>query len=453
MTQVANNKVSAAHSPMYLQSHRTEMYKIPSGSTWANKIISMDYVEQHGIMYDIDAGVFTLEAGVTYRITAQLGFEGDYYRSGKPTFYAFGLFSYHRSGGEQIGPLAESLSIGANSSNASGGVLDVIHTPLITRKYCIKMAPNVVASSSSILRTEGAFLNIVQVMPCTETLSARRFTNQQISSGSTWANRNIIMRSDRHDGSIEYDENTGEFTLNGGVTYRITAQLGWLASTPGWYAFGLFDAYTNKQIGPLAESLSPNMGTSNASGGILDVIYTPLDTRPFCLRMSPNVTADSSSRIRFDVSTFLNIVSIPEEKSYMSARRFARQIPTPDDHGNKVIKMHIQEKIGTIEYSPDSGTFTLEGGKTYRITAQLGWEADIPGYYRFGCYDGEDILAVGESMAPSYPDGYLIAPATVLDAIIAPSDTIECTLYVLRDAGISSKIRADVSTFMNIVEL
>ena len=52
---------------------------IPEGSSWANTIIVMNtIIKQNGIKYN--NGIITLEAGKTYRVTAQLGFQGDYHR-------------------------------------------------------------------------------------------------------------------------------------------------------------------------------------------------------------------------------------------------------------------------------------------------------------------------------------------------------------------------------------
>jgi hypothetical protein len=456
MSQVAENR------PQYLSARIKHSQEIPDGSTWANKIINMNNVEnQEGIEYSIDSGAIRLEGGKTYRITAQFGIDGEYYRTKPGHFFAFGLFTRD---GVQIGPLAEALQIGLKSSNASGGLLDVIHTPAQTGDYCLKMAPNVKADSSIILIEFGAFLNIVQVLPGADVLSLRRFTNQKISPGTIWAKKNIILSLSKETNSnVAYDSSTGEFTLQGRKTYRITAQLGWQASSPGWYAFGLFDS-KGTQIGPAAESLSANLNTPNASGAVLDVIHTPYTTEKFRLRMSPGVKAGASSSIRADVSTFLNIVSIPEQKSYVSARHFIDQpISIPPTLGwttRTGINMQIREKCGTIKYSPDYGLFTLLGGKTYRITAQVGIQAKLPGYYSIFVVDdgsGDDyrkFSAKSVAVSSSYRYGTLISSA-VYDVIISPLLNVNCKLILEPhgDTGYSSKIRADTSTFMNIVEL
>jgi hypothetical protein len=136
-------------------------------------------------------------------------------------------------------------------------------------------------------------------------LAAKRFASQRISSG-TWGG--VVIKMDDKRGGIEYDIDTGIFTLEGGNTYRVTAQVGWVAGTPEFYAFGVFNVDTGTQIGPLAEALPPNRDTCNASGGVLDVIFAPPQAGKYHLKMAPNVSASSRSYVNCDC-TFLNIGS------------------------------------------------------------------------------------------------------------------------------------------------
>jgi len=432
---------------------------IPEGSTWANQIIKMNnVVNKNGIEYDTDTGIITLEKGQTYRVTSQLGIDGN---GDKPYFYAFGLFNLNTE--VQIGPLAEALQPGLKTRNASSGFLDVIHTAAESGKYCIRMASNVKADSTSHIRPEGTFLNIVQILPGTDILSARRVTNQE--ANFSWSAWEIIISSEMNsNGGIAFCNNSGCFTLKAHKTYRITAQLGWeqkedpRTKSPGWYAFGLFD-YDGIQFGTAAESLPPNSNTPNASGAVLDVIHTPYTTGKFHLRMTKNNRADASSTIRADVSTFLTIVSIPEEKSYMSARRFVDQTLLPEYWQQPAtINMHIAEKRGTIGYSPDYGEIKLKGGRTYRITAQVGIGAKLPGCYKFvvdsdDVSDDEKFLPFSVTVSPNFPVGRPVSSG-VYDIILSPWRDIRCYCVVEPDVvGYQSIIRASTSTFLNVVEL
>jgi hypothetical protein len=118
------------------------------------------------------------------------------------------------------------------------------------------------------------------------------------------------MNSVRENEGIPYDSTTGVFTLEGGVTYRITAQLGWQASSNYFYAFRLVDSTTGVQIGPSAETLPPSLNSSNTPAPVLDIILTPSTTTDYRLRTGLGMTAGSGEAIRHDVGTFLNIVGL-----------------------------------------------------------------------------------------------------------------------------------------------
>ena len=255
---------------------------------------------------------------------------------------------------------------------------------------------------------------------------------------------------------MRYNPYAGVFTLPGKKVYRVTAQLGWEAYTPEFYAFGLYDANTGEQIGPLAEALPPNRNTCNASGGLLDVIITTgLYDRKYRLKMAPNVTAGPSSEIRADVGTFLNIAEITADKSYLSTTCLTNQLPY-NTWNNQIIGMIIQQQYGDIRYYPNVGVFTLPGGKTYRITAQLGWDAKNPEFYAFGLFDisGNKYGQLAESLPPNAKTWN--ASGGVLNVIFTtPARGGDYCLRMAPNvtAGPSSEIRADVSTFMNIVEM
>jgi tRNA threonylcarbamoyladenosine modification (KEOPS) complex Pcc1 subunit len=283
-------------------------------------------------------------------------------------------------------------------------------------------------------------------------LTARRVTNQTMSPKRTWAKQNIIMDDVRGSGIFEYDTQTGNFKLQKGTPYRITAQVGWEAKTPEFYQFGLFSVFTNEQIGPLAEALPPNKNSCNASGGLLDVIFTPWATSQYCIKISENVKAGDSSKIRADVDTFLNIVPVPLGESYLSARRSSDQKISSGKWGDaRVVMDTVISDNSKIPYK--DGGFSLSVGNTYRITAQLGWEAKTPEYYQFGVFDSEgtQIGQLAEALSPNSDTSY--ASGGVLDVLYTPVRNTTCYLRMAPNvtAGPSSKIRANVSTVLNIV--
>ena len=263
-------------------------------------------VHSDGISYSPGAGCFTLKGGVTYRITAQLGWEAT-----TPEFYAFGVFNYDTGG--QHGPLAEALpQISGGTYNVSGGVLDVIHTPEVDGKYCIRMAPNVKAGPSSKIRADvGTCINIVALasgpaagMYTQDFLATQLSKDGKIPDGETWGGRVVVMDDIREKCGIGYEDD-GRLFLRGGTTYRITAKLSW-KSDNDFFAFGLFDS-AGGQIGSLAEVVC-RCGSSNASGGVLDVIHTPTKDGVYYLKMTKNVYGAGASLL--SRSSFMNVIAL-----------------------------------------------------------------------------------------------------------------------------------------------
>jgi hypothetical protein len=309
-------------APVYVSAGRSTEQTISSG-TWSDKVVIMDSVlESNGIKYNSKTGMCTLNGGVTYRITAQLGWKGSAERY-NATYYAFGLFKCDTN--EYIGPMVEALSPALTSKNASGCVLDVIHTPREDGQYCLKMSSyQKGAGTSSRIRADvSTYMNIVALSggmlrnlgPGVEYLTAERSTNQIISYLETWGGKNIIMDKIRTNHGMIYDRSDGGFVLSAGKTYRITAQLSWyvyggIPSPPSRHAFGLFNFITGEQIGPMAEMLPPNLHSTDASGGVLDVVFTPKKTGYHFLRMAPNTQARYDRVISAHGGTFMNIVTL-----------------------------------------------------------------------------------------------------------------------------------------------
>lgn len=140
-------------------------------------------------------------------------------------------------------------------------------------------------------------------------LSVGRATNQTFSS--TWANAAVIMNRILVNSGITYNSTTGIVTLEGGVTYRITAQLGW-QSTGGYpFGFRLVESVSQTQVGPaVAETLSTNLNVANPPAPVLDFLITPTVTTTYQLRTTSSTTAGSNEYIRSDVGTFMTIVSV-----------------------------------------------------------------------------------------------------------------------------------------------
>jgi cytoskeletal protein CcmA (bactofilin family) len=174
----------------------------------------------------------------------------------------------------------------------------------------VTVSGNIVATrgiSASYFVGNGALLE--GITPPARYLSAKRSSNQTIASGN-WSNTNVIMNSVHESAGITYNSTTGVFTLEGGVTYRITAQLGWQAAANYFYSFRLVESVSGLQIGQLAEALPPSITSSNTPAPVLDIIVTPSTTTDYRLRTGLGITAGSGEQIRFEVGTFLTIVGL-----------------------------------------------------------------------------------------------------------------------------------------------
>ena len=452
-------------TPAFLSARRTTNQTIPGGHTWNNVCIIMNSSEGTGIAYDENTGIFALEGAKTYRITAQLGWESRarcLYTI--PNVFIFRLVNLKT--GEHIGPCAEAQGPSSPyiDAKASSGFLDVIYTPLVTGHYCLKTDTTASIDPTYSIRADvSTYLNITELTNGGKLayLSARRSTPQIIETG-TWATRVVnILESEVKAYGMTFSSD-GYFVLQGGVTYRITAQLGWEATSLEWYAFGLFDS-AGKQIGPAAEALARDLGTWNVSGGVLDVIHTPEQDGKYALRVAPGVKAGPTSRIRADVGTFLNIISLTGTRTqgYAVMRLSEDQhIPEGRTWASENVKLNQLTTNSDIIVTPD-GMFSLLGGITYRITAQLGWKTKqfsdeySVKFYAFGLFHEETCAYIGpqaEVLEREMRTGN--TPCGVLDVIFTPQNTGWYYLKIAKsvDAGWNKVMRAG-DTFMNIVIL
>ena len=140
-------------------------------------------------------------------------------------------------------------------------------------------------------------------------LSAGRNTTQTISSG-TWSNIAIVFDSVRESSGITYNSTTGVFTLEAGVTYRVSSQLGFSGGTGYTYAYRLVESVSSVQVGPAFAIAAPTSTINNTASGPLDMIFTPSATTDYRIRTTENVAAQTGEVLRGNLGTYLNIVSV-----------------------------------------------------------------------------------------------------------------------------------------------
>jgi hypothetical protein len=128
---------------------------------------------------------------------------------------------------------------------------------------------------------------------------------------ATWKNNDINMTVLESRG-IEYYSRDGIFVLEGGITYRITAQLTWKNKNKEWYYYKyiLINYDTQTQVGTAAEALPTSAPIGNTPGTLFDILFTPRETGRYVLRMTPDVTAPASTYIPAKWGAFLNIVAL-----------------------------------------------------------------------------------------------------------------------------------------------
>ena len=266
-----------------------------------------------------------------------------------------------------------------------------------------------------------------------------RKTNQKIGINQSWAGRDVIFDDIRAQSNIEYYPFTGIFRLEGGVTYRITAQLGWKSNGGYSFAFMLYDWDKGVQVYQRAESLSINLDTYNASSPMLDIVVTPTTTTKYSLRIADGVTAGKDEEIRYDVGTFLTIVAIGRSDGFSSEplKVSAHTGDTMAGIGPKWTKVANWDFGGTI-VAPTPGV-SAKREYSWSVT---GGTLSMKGYYSANSSDGAS-AGDGEYVL-EIPPGYTIDPS-----VIATSGTTEgipvgqLTLYTASTQGTGVVLACD----------
>ena len=261
-------------------------------------------------------------------------------------------------------------------------------------------------------------------------LSVGRKTNQTISSGS-WAKYDVLFDDIHAKSYIEYFPLTGIFKLEGGVTYRVTAQVGWKAFGEYFFAFNLFDLDNNVPVGPRAESLSATLSTYNTSSPVLDIIVTPETTTKYCIRIASDVTAGSGEQIRSDVGTFLTIVGIGGSGGFSSKREKVSKNTTGvvAHHVPRWTKVSNWNFGGTI-VAPTPGT-SAQREYSWSVSGKT---LSMKGYYIVNSGDGA--TAGDGDYTLEIPPGHAINPS-----VIATSGSVrgipvgQLTLYTATTQG------------------
>lgn len=135
---------------------------------------------------------------------------------------------------------------------------------------------------------------------------------RRIGSGQNLPNGSSLVFNTKVSGDIPYDETTGEFTLEEGKTYAITAQLHiYLPSEWTWISLVYSDTEEDPSEGGARITINAvNAGNSNNTGNVLSALITPASTRAFKLKKSDTQGGSNDSLVGNQESASLRIIEI-----------------------------------------------------------------------------------------------------------------------------------------------
>jgi hypothetical protein len=420
-----------------------------SAGAWANVNIILDTVRaSSGITYNTSTGVFTLEGGVTYRITAQLNWSS-------AAAYAFTYRLVNSTTGAQIGPYAEAFSMSSGASgtnNPSAPVLDIIVTPSTTTDYRLRMATSTTALEGERLRADtGTFLTIVGL--------GSGFTSGLPSTGNIDISGNVIGSYANVTTLIGTTGNVGNVRMVGG-NVAVSGQINTLGNVVAPFFIG-----NGSQLTGLLSGL-PSTGNIDITGnhiGSYANVTTLIGTTGNVgnvrmvggnVAVSGQVNALGNVVASFFIGNGSQLTGITPPARYLSAGRSSNQTIGSGTWSNVNVIMNSVSESSGITYNSTTGVITLEGGVTYRITAQLGWSASVAYTYGFRLVNSTTGVQIGPDAQTSAPtSSFTNGPGPLLDIILTPSTTTDYRLRMSTfvTASTSEQLRSDSGTFLNIV--
>lgn len=267
---------SGSFAANFLRGSRTA-----SQSMAVNDVVLFTQVDNsmgQSISLNTGTGRITLAAGNTYRIRGAIpNFAGL-----RPAF-----MWYNETTSAYIGSASNAYNPGDNAGNgAFGGMSEAIITPSVNTVISFRLLSSL--SSGSIttagnidFSTSGSYPWFdIQVIsgnaPVTgqsvDYVSVMLTTDQ---SNST-AGQNVKFQTVQS-GNIPYDPNTGNFTLTGGKTYRLTALASLNGTSPAASALDItWRNADGVNLGPLGSLIGSSSNINFSGQGVVDIIYTPV---------------------------------------------------------------------------------------------------------------------------------------------------------------------------------
>jgi hypothetical protein len=196
----------------------------------------------------------------------------------------------------------------------------------------------------------------------------------------SWGNSIVIKMSVLQSQGIVYSEDSGKFMLEGGVTYRITAQLMWKVPTSNrlYFPYKIVNARTGAQVGTAAEALGQDNSGGNTPGTLLSTLFTPRDTDEFVLQSGPNSSYSvTDAYIPGGIGAYLNIVAL--------GSGFSTGFPTTSnvDITGNIEGSNITVDSVTAKVVGNIGNVRMSGGNIV-ATGQVNVRGNVVADYFFG---------------------------------------------------------------------
>lgn len=260
----------------------------------------VDHVAGQEMSLNTSTGQITLAAGRTYRLLAQVP---NYQTSNADSRPQFSW--YNETTGAYIGSASASYSAGSTAGwGATGGLSEAIITTTVSTVVSYKIVSpfnvNQLGGSGDFSLTGSYPWFEAQVISGNTAVNGQSVDYVSVmlttdQSNST-AGQNVKFQTVQS-GNIPYDPTTGNFTLTGGKTYRLTALASLNGTSPAASALDItWRNADGVNIGPLGSLIGSSSNINFSGQGVVDIIYTP--TRNIAVSLYISFVSNSTTVLR-----------------------------------------------------------------------------------------------------------------------------------------------------------
>jgi hypothetical protein len=362
-----------------------------------NSDVILDVNNGGNIPYNTSTGVFTLTGGKTYRMT----YNG-YLRSFSDNT---GLYNIQWVDATSNNPLVANVQASYQMQNFDAAnhdhkpTSDIIYTPSATQtvKLRVTVAGPTGITADLAAVCNGAFIQELGVVNTGNSFSTVDYVMARqtaITGELPIATGNTDIKLDvKESGNIPYNASTGVFNLTAGKTYHLLFEgrfISFANTTTGSVDVKWADATTNVTLtgGIVSHSFPVSGSTPNTSTSSVEYIYTPTTDQSIKLRASSNTTCTllQSAAIIYQLGNNSSLNTVAYNTSNATGA-----INISNGTAGAVMVMDNTVNGNNITHNTTTGTYTLEAGKTYRLTF-IGefnnFSSTTGGYVSAGWVDG-----------------------------------------------------------------